>query len=79
MRIEKKDLEKFSILLKDLGHKNTQWRRHLFESDQYSFYEVYDQLAENEVTTIEQFSKTSIQDLNSFSDQNKLVHQLINI
>ena len=77
MRIEKKDLEKFSILLKDLGHKNTQWRRHLFESDQYSFYEVYDQLVENEVTTVEQFSKTSVQDLNSFSDQNTLVHQLI--
>lgn len=77
MRIEKKDLEKFSILLKDLGHKNTQWRRHLFESDQYSFYEVYDQLAENEIITVEHFSKTSVQDLNSFSDQNTLVHQLI--
>ena len=49
----------------------------MFESDQYSFYEVYDQLAENEVTTVEQFSKTSVQDLNSFSDQNTLVHQLI--
>jgi HSP20 family protein len=49
----------------------------LFESDQYSFYEVYDQLAENEVITVEQFSKTSVQDLNSFSDQNTLVHQLI--
>ena len=77
MRIEKKDLEKFSILLKDLGHKNTQWRRHLFESDQYSFYEVFDRLVENEVTTVEHFSKTSVQDLNSFSDQNTLVHQLI--
>ena len=49
----------------------------MFESDQYSFYEVYDQLAENEVITVEQFSKTSVQDLNSFSDQNTLVHQLI--
>ena len=49
----------------------------MFESDQYSFYEVYDQLVENEVTTVEQFSKTSVQDLNSFSDQNTLVHQLI--
>jgi HSP20 family protein len=49
----------------------------LFESTQYSFHEVSEKLAEIEVTIVEEFFQNSIQEINSVSDQNKLVHLVI--
>ena len=49
----------------------------MFESNQYSFHEVSEKLAEIEVTIVEDFFQNSIQEINSVSDQNKLVHLVI--